>query len=222
MRHCGRGRLPARFCLEPQCRVRWPPSASGRNIRFTASADCRIGSVVMNLQSTFTCKPRCRALQCMSATEVDRNGVHLRRRTPSQGLQTAIAIEGELQNQIWRFSKYQSRIRLQHISCLTERLESMPSGLFPPARRNCSCEVEDEQQVKLEGAVESRAGLQIQLDESRGNQIANLVGLRAKAPLRSRPAGSMGLCGRSYCRRPGSGSGRQPDCKSNLSEAEFR
>ena len=142
MRHCGRGRLPARFCLEPQCRVRWPPSASGRNIRFTASADCRIGSVVMNLQSTFTCKPRCRALQCMSATEVDRNGVHLRRRTPSQGLQTAIAIEGELQNQIWRFSKYQSRIRLQHISCLTERLESMPSGLFPPARRNCSCEVE--------------------------------------------------------------------------------
>ena len=222
MRHCGRGRLPARFCLEPQCRVRWPPSASGRNIRFTASADCRIGSVVMNLQSTFACKPRCRALQCMSATEVDRNGVHLRRRTPSQGLQTAIAIEGELQNQIWRFSKYQSRIRLQHISCLTERLESMPSGLFPPARRNCSCEVEDEQRVKLDGAVEARAELQIQLDESRGNQIANLVGLREKAPLRSRPAGSIGLCGRSYCRRPSSGSGREPDCKSSLSEAELR
>ena len=107
-------------------------------------------------------------------------------------------------------------------ACLAERTELTPSRLFPSARRNCIREVEDEQQVKLDGAVEARAGLQIQLDESQGNQITNSAGLRAKVPLRSRPAGNIGLCGRSYCRRPSSGSGREPDCKSILSEAEFR
>ena len=107
-------------------------------------------------------------------------------------------------------------------ACLAERTELTLSRFFPSARRNCIREVEDEQQVKLDGAMEARAGLQIQLDESQGNQIANLVALRAKVPLRSRPAGSIGLCGRSYCRRSSSGSGREPDCKSSLSEGEFR
>ena len=56
------------------------------------------------------------------------------------------------------------------VDCLAERSELTPSRLFPSARHNCSREVEDEQQVKLDGAVEAGAGLQIRLDSggSRG------------------------------------------------------
>ena len=57
----------------------------------------------------------------------------------------------------------------------------------------------------------TRRRIKIRLNESRGNQI-NLVGPGAKVPLRSRPAGSIGLCGGSYCRRPSSGCGRVADC----------
>ena len=52
------------------------------------------------LQSTFTSKPRCRAMQGISSIEVEGKSAHLQRRTPSQGLQMAIAIKGELQNHL--------------------------------------------------------------------------------------------------------------------------
>ena len=62
---------------EPQCRIRW--------------------QLITILQSTFANKPYSMALQGTSASEVEGKGAHLQRRTPSQGLQTAIAIKGELQ-----------------------------------------------------------------------------------------------------------------------------
>ena len=42
----------------------------------------------------------------------------------------------------------------------------MPTRLFPSARRNCSREAEDEQQIKVDGEVEAGAGLQIQLNRT--------------------------------------------------------
>ena len=44
------------------------------------------------------------------------------------------------------------------VDCLAERTELTPSRLFSSARRNCSREAEDDQQVKLDGAVEAGAG----------------------------------------------------------------
>ena len=65
---------------EPQCRIRW--------------------QLITILQTTFAIKPYSMVLQGTSASEVEGKGAHLQRRTPSQGLQTAIAIKGELQNRL--------------------------------------------------------------------------------------------------------------------------
>ena len=87
----------------------------------------------------------------------------------------------------------------------------MPSRLFPPAKHNCSREAETEQQIKLDGAVEAGAGLQIQLDRNPARRARKSI---FHPPLRSRPAGSIGLCGGSYCRRPSSCCGSMADSKS--------
>ena len=93
--------------------------------------------------------------------------------------------------------------------------ESMPNRLFPSARHNCSREAED-------GMGQNCKSCRTELDS-----WSRIPAHRARKsifhpPLRSRSVGSIGLCGRSYCRRPSSGSGREADCKSSLSEAELR
>ena len=52
------------------------------------------------LQSTFTSKPCCKAIQSTYSAEVKGKGAHLQRLVPLQGLQTAIALKGELQNSL--------------------------------------------------------------------------------------------------------------------------
>ena len=82
----------------------------------------------------------------------------------------------------------QCRIRLQNITCCTEWTELTPNRLLPPARHNCS-----------------REG---------GRDWITSPAQRARKsifhpPLRSRSVGGRGGWGRSYCRRPSSGSGRR-------------
>ena len=68
-------------------------------------------------------------------------------------------------------------------------------------------------QIHLDGELDSRSWIPVR-------RVRKSI---FHPPLRSRHAGSIGLCGRPYCRRPGSGSGSevsvQPEGKSGWTES---
>ena len=65
-------------------------------------------------------------------------------------------------------------------------------------------------QIHLDGELDSRSWIPVR-------RVRKSI---FHPPLRSRHAGSIGLCGRPYCRRPGSGSGRAADRKSGWTKLD--